>query len=381
VTPLPALDPLPLPAPVWLLSALLALTFFLHVVPMNLLLGGAIVGGVARIRGRKDERSAALARDIASALPVLFAATVSLGVAALLFLQTLYGRAFFSAAVLLAVPWFLVVVALIVGYYAAYVARSPKTGAWLAGLGSLTVAGCVLFVAFVQANVMSAMLHPARLLAWFAASASGLRLNLGDPTLVPRFFHAVVGACAVAGVAVAIAGYLRRKADAELSAWMIGQGAMWFVVATALNIMFGVWWLAALPLQAMLLFMGRDPVATAWLVLGILAALAAFGHMIPAIMAKDPRSLLYGGTGSLVVTLACMVMVRDVARRAELSAAGLRPAAWVQPQWGAIAAFAVLLVAAVALVGWMIRALHRATGYLSREGNGDLVKYEVGSTK
>lgn len=357
MTPLPALDPLPLPAPVWLLSALLALTFFLHVVPMNLLLGGAIIGGVARIRGRKNERSAALARDIASALPVLFAAAITLGVAALLFLQTLYGRAFFSAAVLLAVPWLLLVVALIVGYYAAYVARSPKAGAWLAGLGSLTVAGCVLFVAFVQANVMSATLHPARLLAWFAASASGLRLNLGDPTLVPRYFHVVVGACAVAGVGVALAGYLRRKADAEISAWMIGQGAMWFVVATALNIMFGVWWLAALPLQAMLLFMGRDPAATAWLVLGILAALAAFGHMIPAIMAKNPRSLLFGGAGSLAVTLACMVMVRDVTRRAELSAAGLRPAAWVQPQWGAIAVFAALLVAAVALVFWMVRSL------------------------
>lgn len=357
MTPLPALDPLPLPAPVWLLSALLSLTFFLHVLPMNLLLGGSIIALVARLRGKKDGRSAALAREIAGVLPVLFAATLTLGVAALLFLQVLYGRAFFSAAVLLAVPWFLVVPALIMGYYAAYITRSPKTRAWLVGLGSFTVAFCVVFVAFVQANVMSAVLHPVRLVSWFAARANGLRLNLGDPTLAPRFFHVVVGACAVAGVAVAIAGYLKRKADAELSAWMVKQGALWFVAATALNVMLGVWWLAALPLQTMLLFMGRGPAATTWLVLGIVAALAAFGHMIPTIMAKDPRSLLFGGAGSLVVTLVCMVMVRDAARRAELAAEGLQPAAWVQPQWGAIVVFLVLLLTAIALIGWMVRTI------------------------
>ena len=171
MTPLPALDPLPLPAPAWLLSALLSLTFFLHVLPMNLLLGGSIIALVARLRGRKDGRSAALAREIAGVLPVLFAATLTLGVAALLFLQVLYGRAFFSAAVLLAVPWFLVVPAAHHGLLRgvrhpkpedARLARRP----WIASRSAF----CVVFVAFVQANVMSAVLHPVRLVSWFAAA-------------------------------------------------------------------------------------------------------------------------------------------------------------------------------------------------------------------
>jgi hypothetical protein len=370
MTPLPSLDPLPLPAPAWLLSSLLNLTFVLHVLPMNLLLGGAIIGLVARIRGRRDAHSLALARFIEGALPVLFAATISLGVAALLFLQVLYGRAFFSAAVLLAVPWFLIVPVLVIGYYGAYATRSARpasghagvtlnepTSTWRAWLGSVVVVACVLGVAFIQANVMSALLHPERLASWFAASASGLRLNLRDLTLAPRLLHVVTGACAVAGVALAVAGYVKRKGDGEASAWMVRHGALWFVGATALNIMFGVWWLAALPLQTMLLFMGRDLAGTAWMVLGIVAALAAFGHMIPAIMAQNPRSLLFGGAGSLAVALVCMVMVRDTARRAELAATGLQPATWVQPQWGAIVIFVVLLLTAIALVGWMVRAL------------------------
>jgi hypothetical protein len=352
MTPLPSLDPLPLPAPVWLLSSLLVLTFTLHVVPMNLLLGGSIIGLVARIRGRRDERSAALARVIANALPVVFAATITLGVAALLFLQVLYGRAFFSAAVLLAVPWILLVPVAVTGYYGAYVSRrSDKI------TGSVVVALCVMSVAFIQANVMSAVLHPERLAAWFAASGSGLRLNMGDLTFAPRLLHVIAGACAVAGVAVAIAGYVKRKEDEALSVWMVGHGAMWFIGATMLNLLFGVWWLAALPPEIVLQFLGRDVWATVWIGLGIVAALAALGHMIPAVMARDPRTLLYGGAGSLVVALACMVIVRDTARRAELAAAGLQRATWVEPQWGAIAVFGVLLVTAIAVGGWMIRGL------------------------
>jgi hypothetical protein len=375
MTPLPALDPLPLPAPVWLLSSLLVLTFTLHVVPMNLLLGGSIIGLVARIRGRHDGRSAALARVIANALPVLFAATITLGVAALLFLQVLYGRAFFSAAVLLAVPWILIVPVLVIGYYGAYVARGADRVADGAGLrtssigrawfGSIVVAIAVLSVAFIQANVMSAVLHPDRLVAWFVASASGLRLNLGDSTFAPRLLHVLAGACAVAGVGLAIAGYFKRNDDEALSAWMVGHGAMWFIGATMLNLLFGVWWLAALPVETVLLFLGRDLWATLWISVGVVAALAALGHMIPAVMARDPRTLLYGGAGSLVVALACMVMVRDTARRAALAAAGLQRATWVEPQWGAIALFGVLLVTAIATVGWMARAYHRASGHLA----------------
>ena len=45
---LPSADPLPQPAPTGLLWGLLLLTFFLHLIPMNLTLGGSIVAMVAR---------------------------------------------------------------------------------------------------------------------------------------------------------------------------------------------------------------------------------------------------------------------------------------------------------------------------------------------
>jgi hypothetical protein len=359
---IPFADPIPLPAPPWLLSALLALSFLLHVVPMNLLLGGSIIGAVARFRGRRDPRAAAVADLVARMLPVLVAATVTPGVAALLFLQALYGRVFFSAAVLTAAPWLAVVPILVFAYYGTYLAghRAGRPGGadgheWLAPAIALSV----VVVAFIFSNTMSLALRPETFAARFATDASGLHLDLDDPTLAPRFLHLLLGAVAVAGAGVALAGYRLRGRDAALAAWTIRHGVLACAAATATNLLPGFWWLAALRHDTLMLFMGRDLTATLVFAGGILSGLAALGHLIPAAFAPNPRSLLAGGAGSLVASVACMVVVRDVVRRADLSAAGLRTATWVEPQWGAIAVFAVLLLVAAALVWWMAAQLAR----------------------
>jgi hypothetical protein len=363
---IPLLDPLPLPAPAWLLSALLALTFTLHIIPMNLVLGGTILAVLTRVRGRHDANAAALSRLIAKAMPVAFSATVTLGVAALLFLQTLYGRVFFAGAVLLAVPWILIVPLLVVAYYGAYWQVAPAKGAGGRDQGPGTgiavaaaVAGLVTVIAFIQANVMGLLVRPQTFAAMFFANASGLRLNLGDPTLFPRFLHVVVGAIAVTGMAAALAGFLLRHREPSLAPWMIRHGALTCAGATVVNILPGFWWLAALPSEMLLQFMGRNLSATLWLAAGIFAALSAIGHLIPAAMAKPKRSLISGAAISLLVCIVCMVAVRDIVRRASLPASVLPPATWVSPQWGAIALFVLLLAGALGLVWWMVRALAR----------------------
>ena len=40
---IPALDPNPLPAPYWVFQLLLFVTFFLHIVAMDLMVGGAVL--------------------------------------------------------------------------------------------------------------------------------------------------------------------------------------------------------------------------------------------------------------------------------------------------------------------------------------------------
>ena len=79
---IPAVDALPLPAPAWLIHALLLLTFLVHLLFMNGLLGGIIITVLSRLRSRQqDDRHADLTRRMVPLLPVLVAGTVNFGVA------------------------------------------------------------------------------------------------------------------------------------------------------------------------------------------------------------------------------------------------------------------------------------------------------------
>jgi hypothetical protein len=89
---LPAPEPIPLPAPVWLLQTLLFVTFVLHIIPMDMTLGGLVILAHGEMSGRASEP---MRRWITGYLPVTVAFTVTTGVAPLLFLQVLYGQLFF----------------------------------------------------------------------------------------------------------------------------------------------------------------------------------------------------------------------------------------------------------------------------------------------
>src|SRR4030066_1191384 len=116
---IPVIDPMPLPAPFWLFKFLLVFTFILHIIAMNFMLGGGIIAFFARLFS-KSENHQRLFEDTSRKIPSLLAATITLGVAPLLFVQVLYGQFFYTSSILMAWPWFLVIVLLTVGYYGFY---------------------------------------------------------------------------------------------------------------------------------------------------------------------------------------------------------------------------------------------------------------------
>ena len=357
---IPQPDPLALPAPAWLLWILLLLTFFLHVIPMNLVLGGSIVGAIARVRGRRPDRrhEAELAHIIVKAMPVLISATVTLGVAALLFLQVLYGRVFFVSAIVMGWWWLSVIGLLILTYYASYLLAMREASLGAAGTFLAWVIAAVAgLIALIYGNNMTLMLKPAELVTRYAAAGSGVQLNLLDPALFPRHLHMVLGAIAVSGLAIAVLGVVRRKKDAAFGEWAIRYGAFFCTLATVVNIFAGLWWLAALPREVLLQFMGQDMRAIGELLAGILLTLTGAGHTVLAATGKRPVPMVTVGAVTLLAGIAMMLLTRDTIRRITLESAGFQPVNWIAPQWGPIAIFAVLLVVAVGTVAWMTRAL------------------------
>jgi hypothetical protein len=356
LSPVPQPDPLPLPAPLALLHGLLLLTFFLHLVPMNLVLGGSIIAVFARWRGR-TEHARELVRRAGKWMPVLVAATVTFGVAPLLFVQTLYGRLFFVSAVLMGWFWFAVIPLVLLGYYGTYLLafRGDRLGS-RATVVSILVALAFVSVSFLYSNNMSLYLRPDLFVEKYLADAPGLQLNLGDPTLLPRWLHFLTGAIAVAGMAVSLLGMGTRRLRPEFGEWAMRHGAHWFTAATTVGVGAGAWWLVTLPRPVMLRFMGLGGIATATFAVGIVAGLAAL--LLGAMAIRPPASakLVGSAAAALLVTLVAMVFMRDQVRTGMLHAS-FEPTTWVEPQWGVIALFALLLIAALATVAWMAVAL------------------------
>lgn len=336
--PIPTVDPLPLPAPVWLLQFLLVFTFILHVIPMNLVLGGSIAAAFSLWRGQET-----LARKLLKMLPVATALTITLGIAPLLFLQVLYGQFFYSSAILLAVPWLLVVPLLIAAYYGFYynaLTTGPLTGRNVA-VAFLSTA-IVLTIGFIYSNNMTLMLAPER---WrqFTDSAStfGTALNVTEHTLVPRYLHMVFGALAVTGMFIALRGHTKI-------------GVLQFAIATLLNIGIGLWFLFSLPENIRALFLGGSVVHTTHLWGAVGVALVALMLALLAVNSAKPRPLLISASASLFLTIVLMAAVRHFVRNAYLKPHLDLAMLPVKPMWDVFALFAVLLVAGLAVVAWMV---------------------------
>ncbi|MEW5983805.1 MAG: hypothetical protein AB1806_15750 [Acidobacteriota bacterium] len=359
---IPQPDPVPLPAPVWLLWALLLFTFLLHVIAMNLVLGGSLLAAIARVRSQTGDRphEARLAQFFVKAAPVLLSATVTFGVAALLFLQVLYGRVFFASAVLMGWWWLGVIPLLVLAYYASYLLAFREHDLGPAGtILAWLIAAIAGLIALIYGNNMTLMLKPQEMVALYASSGRGLHLNLLDMTLLPRHLHTLCGAIAVSGMAVAVVAAMHEKEDPDHARWGIRYGAAVAAVATGLNIFAGMWWLAALPRDVMQRFMGQDMTAMVVLLLGILLTITGVGLLLLATASKRAPRTVVVAAAHLLVGIALMLLTRDTVRAASLAQAGFQPANWIMPQWGPILIFIALLVISSTSVVWMVRALAR----------------------
>jgi hypothetical protein len=366
---IPLADPLPLPAPVGLLWALLQSTFLLHLVAMNVVLGGSILALHGRLSRRAENapHRAALLSFFDSALPVAIAATVTLGVAPLLFVQVLYGRLFFTSSILMAGFWLAIVPLVILAYYAAYrlAMRGDGSSGRARGLAAL-VALLFTAVAFLQVSNATRALRPETFRDAYRADHRGLTLNLGDPTFWPRAVHLLVGAVAVAAFGAALYGVSRRRREPQLSAWAIRWGTTVFGVATAANVFAGMLLLLAQPKTTLIRLVGGDRPAMALLALGIVLGVAAAGLALLALGARNAVPATWAQAGVLAATLVVMVLLRDQVRQIVLRDVGFEHPGRVAAQWGPFSAFVVLLVAAVVTIAWMARALARGTAGAGR---------------
>lgn len=191
--------PLALPLPEWLLVTLLILSFLLHILFVNLMVGGSILTLWFEVKGLKDKRYDNLAYQIAQTITVNKSLAVVIGVAPLLSINVLYTIYFYSANALTGKYWIilvpLVTFVFLLLYAHKYSWKKLENNKPLhIGIISLAVF-CFLFIPFIFLTNINLMLFPEK---W--GEIRGFLSALTLPNVLPRYFHFLVASLAITGL-------------------------------------------------------------------------------------------------------------------------------------------------------------------------------------
>jgi len=352
---IPDFDSIPLPGPVWLLKALLLLTFALHLIAMNMLFGGVWTALFARVKDNKGKSSiyGRLYRQLVGYLPTLVPATVTIGVAPLLFVQVLYGHLFYSSSIAMAWYWWFVWIMVIVAYYALYFIkfRTPAGGRvriWILWMAAIVL----LIISFIFNNNFNLVQQPGRFSAMIIKSASGWSLNWSDLTTFPRWLHVLLGALAVTGVWIMWLGRLDWKHNSEFARQKAALGYRLFAFPTMANILMGLVFMLTLPKEIMMRMMGRGLEETALWLIGL--GLSIWALLVLKRASSNPETTaLPLGTGLMAIVVAMMVILRDIIRSDYLRRYYTLDMPQTVVQWGAIGMFLIVFIAGLWVFYWL----------------------------
>ncbi len=207
-TPVPRNIPLDLPLPEWLLVTLLIVSFLLHIVFVNLMIGGAILTLWCQIKGLKDKDYHNLAHEISRTITVNKSLAVVLGVAPLLSISTLYATHFYTATALTGGMWIaiipLVIVAFLLTYLNKYTWHVLDNNKPLSIAIIATATALFLFIPLIFLVNINLMLFPEK---W--GTIKGFFSALLLPNVFPRYLHFITASLAVTGLF--IFWYMGRK--------------------------------------------------------------------------------------------------------------------------------------------------------------------------
>ena len=342
-----------IPAPSWIFLVLDIVTFLLHILVINVVLGGSLILLFSGLRNRETSLESSFQGAIIKKIPTSFALGVNLGVAPLLFIQVIYGHLIYSSSVLMAVYWMLIIPLLIIAYYGAYIhSRNLEKRRTLAMIAIAITSLIVLYIAFMLTNNMTLMIQPEKWSGYFT-NRSGTLLNLTEPTLIPRYLHFVTASIAVGGLFAALVWHLRKRKNIEGADQKIKLGLQIFAIATAVQVVVGLWFLISLPSEFMMAFMGQNILYTLFLLVGIGLGIAA---LITGFLNKFIPTLIL-----LIGTVAVMVINRFNLRTLYIDRFFKLESLELSPQYDVLALFLVIFVVGLLIVGYMLKTALRST--------------------
>jgi len=346
----PTPDPLPV-ASGWFFF-LLHLTYYLHLLGVGIMFGTAVSMALGYVKGKNDPKWKPFGDRMAKILPFTIAFAVNLGVAPLLFLQVLYGNFFYTASILVGIPWLFVVLFLIIAYYSAYwlvFKKARPTGGSYSQVKKKTLLAVIIsvilaWVAFMLVNVNTLMMAPAKWKTYFA-NKSGFNLNLAETTLFPRYVFYLFLFIAIGGAFIALFYKIKNKMAESGIGFNFGSilsGNFAVLTAAAFAL-----YLLTLPGEIKGIFLGGNILWT------ILTLVFVLGLIFIAYLDFKRKTIL--STLLLVLDLVVFVFVRQHIRHLYLNPFEEKFSVVSQnTQYGVMALFFIVLAAGLGLIAWLL---------------------------
>jgi hypothetical protein len=365
----PAVDPIPLPAPVWLFKALELVTVTLHFLAVQAFVGALLVASIWSLKGRMSNNTTLINGSgiIVHRLPVLMTYVINLGVPPLLFAQVLYGRALYTSSVLMGAFWISVVFLLMAAYAHLYVlagrAQAGKPWGWL-GIFTLLL---TFAIGYLYSTNMTLMNRPDLWAEMYRDAPQGLNLNTGDPTVFPRWLFMMTGGLTTGGVAFL---FLARKKHIapEAATLFAGTGPVLILMGVVAQLAAGTWAVMAQTPELRGALLGHFVFGTStWLWIVSILAVGVVGFLTH----KNPSTQSYFFPSIAGAALFVEVLLGAIARSGirDLTLLSYGLDVWdrqVASNWIVVGAFLLLFVLGIGVLFWLATVVARAKGMEER---------------
>ncbi len=306
-----ALTAIDLPESLGALKVLLLCLFMLHLIPVNLLMGGSLFLGISSLAGRKNEHLAFLGKTLTERMPFIVKLTIITAIVSVAIVKLLYSSAVSVTGLLASKPVLTVLVLLTVGLYGTFFLqgrlenrdKSSIPFAWL-------IAVIFIVVGIIYSWNLGIFLRPEVWQTYSSGTMSGFP-GWSNPAFYPAFLHVLLGSLAVAGLWLASIGVRPTSKSQEWRSWAVDFGGKMFNHATFINMAIGIWFIIALPGDDMRKFVGANPMATHSFILAFILTGAALFAVFKARNSEQKKGPVTVGIIMLLIVFILMGLMRQ----------------------------------------------------------------------
>jgi len=353
----PGPDGLAMPASPGLFKFLSIFTYTIHIIPMAFLIGLMVFAIYFVIKKNSNpEVFNSLLQVSGNTLPVMLTFTLVSGALPLLFVQVLYGQAFYPAAILTGWLWYLVLAFVLFGFFGFWLFKNK-----IIAFPSLAVIALVLsllamlFVNFVFTNTSVLMLSPETMKAIYLSSSQSV-LPVSDAQVAPRWIFFFVTSIALGGLLLNGIGHFSRKITEETRTYLFDLGFWSYAGGSVLSIFVVIYWLLVLPesIASKIWSSHYFDIFVTALVFAIVFLKVSNAIKEAGIFIMAPISAFF--------SIFLFGWIRQVVREQALEPVYINPdALTVQPDYGNLFLFFFLISAGIVYLVYLSRLYYRAT--------------------